>query len=209
MANDHISQVRKKIIRSPAVLVVDVQNDFCSDEGMLKKAGKDISRIQAMTENLLVFLDHIKGLGIPIVYIRSNYDEKYLHRNIIEVYRRNRLANLCSEGTWGADFYKVRPNKNIFTKYRYNAFTNKKLIKWLKKNKIKTLILTGCQTDVCVDSTARSGFIKGYYIVAIEDCLASTINSNHKRVIKFMSRYYGAQIRSSKVCLRKINGDDI
>ena len=193
----------KRKITNPAVIVIDVQNDFCSDDGMLKKSGKSISKIQLMVKNLLTFLDHIKGLGIPIVYIKANYDREYLSKNIFEANRKNGLANLCKKGSWGAGFYRIIPDKNIFTKYRYDAFTNNNFNKWLKKNNIKTLILTGCQTDVCVDSTARSGFMKGYNIVAIEDCLASTSNSNHKRVLDFMSKYYDAQIRSSKVPLVK------
>lgn len=185
------------MITNPALLVIDIQNDFCSEQGMLSKSGKDISAIQRMVYTLKRYLKHIHELRIPIAYIQSNYDLKYLPGNISKVYQKNGLVNLCRSNSWGGDFYQIKPTTNIFIKHRYDAFTNKKFEKWLMENKIKSLILTGCQTDVCVDSTARSGFMKGYEIVAIKDCLASLDNSEHERTLKHMKKYYNALIRDS------------
>jgi len=197
--------IQQRIV-NPAVLVIDVQNDFCSEHGMLNKLGRNVSHIQQMADNLIHFLSGIQKLGMPTAYIKSNYDKKYLSKNIYESYGENGLADLCKSDSWGEGFYKIMPDKDVFVKHRYDAFTNKAFVRWLKKNIIKTLILTGCQTDVCVDSTARSGFIRGYNIVAMKDCLASTDINSHKRVLKFMSKYYNARIRDSKVPLRKIRG---
>ena len=192
------------VIRNPAVLVIDVQNDFCSRRGLFKRAGMEVLSMQKMAVRIAKFLKYIKKLGIPIVFIVSHYDFKYLPSNIREVYEKKGLSRLCTSGTFGANLFMLKPNCNVFVKCRYDAFTNHNFVEWLKLNRIKSLILTGCQTDVCVDSTARSGFMRGYYIIAVEDCLASSNVFNHRHTLKFMSDYYGAQIRCSKTPLKRL-----
>lgn len=189
-----------KGIVNPAVLVIDIQNDFCSERELFKKRGLDISAIQTAVSRCADFIALSRKQGIPIVFIQAVYDRKYLPANIAEMYKKRGLTSLCQEGSCGADFYKISPlpNEKVFVKHRFDAFTNKELELWLRKKNIKTLVLTGCQTDVCVDSTARSGFMKGFNIVVIEDCVASTDQENHKSALKFMEKMYDAIIRTSK-----------
>ena len=143
---------------------------------------------------------------MPIIFIKSYYDPKYIEKNIYENYKSNGLDKLCHSKTFGSKFYRIKPkyNEKIFIKHVYDAFTNQKLKNYLKKKDIKTIIFTGVQTDVCVDSTERSAFMKGYKIIAIKDCLASTNLENHKLTLKFMEKYYNAQIRSSKNPIKRL-----
>lgn len=193
-----------KII-NPAVLVIDIQNDFCADQGVFSKAGMNVTPIQKIVPKLKQFLEQCRTLDIPIIFIQAIYENKFLSKNIQERYAKQGFKDLCQEGHWGSDFYEIKPQEKdkIFIKHRYDTFTNEEFSIWLQKHNIKTLILTGCQTDVCVDSTARSGFMKGYYIVAIEDCLASTDVLQHKKTLEFMSKYYDAQIRLGTIPLRR------
>ena len=77
----------------------------------------------------------------------------------------------------------------------------KPLEKWLKKNRITTLILTGWASDACVDSAARTGFYDGFNIIAISDCLASL--GSKKRDMNFYKRFYDAKIFNSKSFLKR------
>ncbi|MEK6920890.1 MAG: isochorismatase family cysteine hydrolase [Nanoarchaeota archaeon] len=195
-----------KII-NPAVLVIDIQNDCCAHQGAFRKAGRNIKDVQDIVPKIKLFLEHCRSIDVPIIFIQAIYDNKFLSKNIQEMYAKQGFKDLCQEKSWGSEFYGIKPDKEdtIFIKHRYDAFTNEKLSVWLRANRIKTLIFTGCQTDVCVDSTARSGFMKGYYIVAIEDCLASTNLSRHKKTLEFMVKYYNAELRLSTNLLRKCN----
>ena len=186
-----------------AVLVIDIQNDFCSDNGLFAKTGYDVSNVQKTVPNMIDFVQETRKLGLPIAFIKGVYDKKYLTQNIHERYKAKGLEKQCQSGTWGSDFYEIQPEENDVTivKHRYDAFTNPELEKWLKENNIDTLVLTGFSSDVCVDSTARSGFMKGFYITAIKNCLASL--GNKARDMEFYRNYYGAEVMDAEEFLRR------
>ena len=182
------------MIINPALFVVYVQNDFCADEGALAKAGNDVKDIQKAVGSLMEFINYAKRLKIPIVYIKSYYDSKFLCSNIRESYVAKGLYGICNSSAWGSCFYRLKPKKNIFIKHRYDAFTNSQLDEWLKKKKIKTILFSGCQTDVCVHATAISAFMKGYRIACVKDSLASTNESEHNRSLRFLKKYCNSEM---------------
>jgi len=195
----------QKIV-NPAILVIDVQNDFYSDKGLLRKRGFDISEIQKTTPKIIRFLKQSRRLGIQVIFVKSYYDKTFLPENVYNLYKIKHLENVCKSNSKGSQLYKIKPklNEKVFIKHKYDAFTNPELERYLSKNNIKTIIFVGAQTDVCVDSTARSAFMKGYNIIAVEDCLASTDKDAHKKTLKYMEKYYNAQIRFSKQPLRRL-----
>src|SRR3990170_6767167 len=89
-----------------ALIVVDVQNDFCADGGALHRWGRDVSMIQAMLPCLVDFIDQAREAGVFVVFIRELGDEPYLSPFMLE--RRRKQGRLGEqfilEGTWGADF---------------------------------------------------------------------------------------------------------
>lgn len=190
-----------------ALVIIDMQNDFCSEKGAYAKAGFTINNLKKMAPRLVIFLKEFRKLGIPIIFIQAIYDKKYLPQNIYERYVKNKLEKLCQSRSWGADFYNIKPlgKDVVFIKHRYDAFSNPEFILWLKKNTIHTLILAGCTTDVCVDSTARSAFMEGFNIIAVEDCLASNTKEDHERALDFYKKYYDASIITSKDLLSNFN----
>lgn len=204
MVTTEISE--KRYIQNPVLLVIDIQNDFCSDKGLLKKRGYDVYYVQKIITKLKKFIKNTRAISIPVCFIISYYDKKFLPDNIYKRYKKSNLHNLCKKGTWGSKLYKIKSKfgDKIIVKHRYDAFSNGDLERWLIKKKRKSLILTGFQTDLCVDTTARAGFMKGYDIILIEDCLASIDKKNHNFAIRFMENYYDAQIRTSKIPLIKV-----
>src|ERR1700730_7523100 len=79
---------------------------------------------------------------------------------------------VCVANSWGADFFAdVRPlaTEAIVTKHRYSAFHNTDLETILRANGIRTVVLSGCATNVCVETSAREAFLRDYYVVIAED----------------------------------------
>lgn len=189
--------MEKLNLKKSALLVIDVQNDFCSKKGLIKKRKINILGCEKTVKNILKIIEKLKG-KIPIVFIKAIYGKKFLTNRVYNRYKKNGLEKLCQPNSWGSKFYKINSKKadKIIVKHRYDAFTNKNLEKWLKNNKIDTLILAGFTSDVCVDSTARSGFMKGFHIIALKDCIASSDNKN--KDIQFYKKYYNASIIGSK-----------
>jgi ureidoacrylate peracid hydrolase len=160
-----------------ALIVVDVQNDFCADDGFFGTQGYDIAQIKAAVPRIVNVIDHARAAEVKVVFIRSTYDPHHLNdpmreRNL----RRGLTASRCTTGAWGTELFGVSPIKGepVVTKHRYSAFHGTDLHVILRSWGIRTLIMTGVTTNVCVESTAREGYFLDHYIVFVGDCTATT-----------------------------------
>jgi ureidoacrylate peracid hydrolase len=185
-----------------AVLVVDMQNEFCSLEGHIAKSGKDISAAQALAERLPDFVADARRAGALVVFVRNIYSTErnlYLSDVWLEHAARRRagggtLTPTCGEGSWAADFYgpvQPQPGDAIVNKHRYSAFHNTDLETILRANGIRTIVLTGTVTNVCVETTAREGYVRDYYVVLADDGCAAYSQADHDATLSNVDRFFG------------------
>lgn len=177
-----------------AVVVVDVQNDFCADEGWFGKIGKNLKDMQAMVPRLARLIDAARANGARVVWVRNAYDDVFLGANQKERTQRKGYGSApCLSGTWGQEFYGVRPREGevIVTKHRYDAFEGTDLDVVLKSNGVHTLLMTGVTTECCVESASRHGFFLGYYIVLVEDCCGTYDPALHAGTKRIVDEYLG------------------
>ena len=180
-----------------ALLVIDMQNDFCAVGGFLQRErGYDVGFAKAIADNIATAVDAARDASMLMVWIRSVYDFKYLAAP--HVVKRGE-EGCCLEGSWGADFFLLRPKPDepIVTKHHYSAFVGTPLDGILRKNGIRTLIMTGVATNVCVDSTLRDGFFSGYHIVLLEDCVGSNSVVGHNGTLATVRNNIGTVMRSA------------
>jgi len=105
-------------------------------------------------------------------------------------------------GSWGAEFYegiKPLPGEIVIDKHHYSAFIETDLDLILRSKGIRTLIMSGVQTDVCVESTARYGFMKDYYLVFLKDCTSTTSEEIHNNTLRSIAMYFGEVVDSRDV----------
>ncbi len=185
-----------------AVIVIDVQNDFCADEGTMAKEGFDMADAQAMAARLPDFLSIARAAGALVVFVRNVYssDQNYYLSDVwLEQAARARVGSytkypVCPDGTWEGDYYgdvSPEPNDARVIKHRFNAFLNTDLDTILRANGIRTLIMTGVATNVCVESTARDGFMRDYYIVFPSDGTAAYSRDDHDAALRNIGRFFG------------------
>ena len=180
---------------SAAVIVVDMQNDFCHPEGASARNGRSTAMAEAMAPNLQRLLGHARGAGVPVVFVRNAQTE----HTMSEVQREHRLRRgsevpVCVEGTWGVEFYGVapEPGEAVVTKHRYSAFIGTDLDLILRSKGIKSLIITGVATNVCVESTARDAYMMDYYVVFMGDCSACSAGPEaHAATLANIERTFG------------------
>lgn len=182
-----------------ALLVVDMQNDFCAEGGYLNRTrGLDMSASKPIADNINKLVDLARDTGMTVVWIVAIYDHKYLSDSHVAkvLPGLKEGANepvLCSEGTWGADFYEMEPKDGeiIIQKHRYSAFHGTRLDDYLRGQGVKTAIVTGVATNICVDSTIRDGFFNGYYIVVPEECVGASDAELHAATLKTVANNIG------------------
>ena len=179
---------------SAALVVIDVQNDFCAKGGYYDKTGADISGAQPAIERLVGFIDQARAAGVRVIFVRCNYDPVYVSDT--QRARSQRLGwdiPYCRPGTWGAEFYRVtpRPGEIIVTKHRYDAFHGTDLEVILRSNKVQNLLFAGVATNVCVESSLRSAYMRDFPSVLVADCCAARDTAVHNATLENVRRHFG------------------
>jgi ureidoacrylate peracid hydrolase len=199
-----LTSLEQKVAReNTALLVIDVQNDFVAEGGFFHKVGADVNAIQRQTiPPLLRLIDEARRAGVLVVFIQAIYDDRYQSAPMRERNQRTK-RNLprCLTGSWGADFFAVRPRPGepVVTKHRYSGMINTNLDALLQERGIRSLLLTGVATDTCVESTARDAYFMDYYVTLVADCCGAASERDHRVALERFDRDYGSVVTSADV----------
>lgn len=191
---------------SAAIVVVDVQNDFCDPAGACARNGSDVTAAVEMVPRLQRFLDAARAAGVMVVFIQTTHDETtdspaWLARRGDDAPGLAVPAGNCRTGSWGAEFYGVapQPGEPVVVKHRYSAFAGTNLDVVLRTAGIDSLLLTGVSTNVCVESTLRDGLFAEYRVTLVEDCAASFEADAHAASVANVARYFGVVATSEEI----------
>jgi ureidoacrylate peracid hydrolase len=202
-----LSTLREKVDpRHAALLLVDMQNDFCAEGGAMHREGRDLTLVKNMIPRLERLLEAARAAKVPRVWIRNVYNtapNHYLSEVWLEQANRRRNGAyvqypVCEPGAWNGDFHQVkpRPDEAIVTKHRYGAFEGTDLDLILRSRGIRSVIMTGVATNVCVETTARQAFLRDYYVVFSSDCSATFSQAQHDAALFNIDQFFG-QVASS------------
>lgn len=183
-----------------AVIVVDMQNDFGAKGGMFDRAGIDLSGIQKAVAPTAKVLAAARKSRIKIIYLKMGYKPDLSDLGASDSVNRLRhlrfhvgekvIAPGGQEGrilirdTWNTDIVaelKPEPSDDVIYKTRFSGFYETDLDARLKKLGAKYLIVTGCTTSVCVNSTVRDAMFRDYLCVLLADCMSEPIGQDLPR----------------------------
>ncbi|MGC9771760.1 Isochorismate hydrolase [Fervidobacterium changbaicum] len=173
-------------ISSPAVLIVDVQNYFFDKNSPAYLRGSE-----SVLERIKNFIESIRAINksLPIIatiHKNGSNNMKKWWGNIVE----EQWTKLCIDERL-IDF-KIE-------KETYDAFYQTNLDELLKTHGINQLIITGVMTHLCCETTARSGFVRGYEIVMVEDCLWDKDEWYHYASLKNLAHGFSTISTSQEV----------
>jgi 2,6-dihydroxypseudooxynicotine hydrolase len=185
-----------------ALVVIDVQNDFCASGGMMEREGHDLSAVQEMAASLARLLAAARSARTLVVFVRNVYStepNRYLSDVWLEQAARQRkgsytISPVCAPGSWEGDFYgEVRPlpDEPVVTKHRFSAFHNTDLETVLRARAIRTVVLAGVASNVCVETTAREAFVRDYYVVFLSDGTAAYDTGAHEATLRVVDQFFG------------------
>lgn len=208
-----------------ALLLIDIQNDFCSPGGYFDKMGIDVSVLQQVPSRLRPVLEAARHHGVLVVHIqhtcyprrmaesgawlRQIYNQRFADRQrLVEAKGLRKveesaelLLGFTLEGTWGwqeVPEIAPEPGEVIIKKHRSSAFIGTDLDMILRTNGIKSVVSAGFITEGCVESTARDAVFFDYYSVVLRDCVATPTRQIHDAALLVMS-YRLDVVDSSKV----------
>ena len=207
-----------------AVIVIDMQNDFGAPGGMFDRAGIDISAIRAATDATVPVLAAAREAGIPVVYVTMEHaaDLSNAGPRTGPHWRKHAPLGLGDEvlapdgstsrtlvrDTWSTrivDALAPRPGDTVVAKHRFSGFFETDLDEVLRGLGATCLLVTGCTTSVCVESTVRDAMFRDYSCIVLEDCSAEPIGAgfsrtNHEASLLVIETLFGWVSDAATVC---------
>jgi nicotinamidase-related amidase len=172
---------------STALIVIDMQRDFCSPGGYADTAGMDVQRLREPIANIQRLLQAARSAGLLVVHTReghlpdlSDCPPAKLARSVAAgapIGSQGPLGRLLVRGEQGHDFVDaLRPGAGEFVidKPGYGAFHHTRLAQVLAAHDVERLILCGVTTEVCVHSTLREAVDRGYTCTTVGDATAAS-----------------------------------
>jgi ureidoacrylate peracid hydrolase len=195
--------------RRIAMLVIDAQNDFASPGGMFDRAGIDIGGIAAAAQATQPVLAAVRTAGIPVVYLNmehapdlsdagpSDGPHRVKHRPLALGEAIDgpdgSPGRILVRDTWNTRnvaYLAPEPGDIVVTKHRYSGFFETELDDVLRELGVTHLLVAGCTTSVCVESTVRDATFLDYACVVLEDCTSEPLGT-HEASLKVIETLFG------------------
>jgi nicotinamidase-related amidase len=170
---------------STALLVIDMQRDFLMPGGFGESLGNDVSQLRRTIEPLAALMAGWRDSGLPIIHTREGHKPDLsdcppakLNRGApsMRIGDPGAFGRILIQGEYGHDIIdELQPieGETVIDKPGKGAFYATELTELLEKDGIKSLIVTGVTTEVCVHTTVREANDRGYECLVPADCVGS------------------------------------
>ncbi|MCD9024689.1 cysteine hydrolase family protein [Cohnella silvisoli] len=188
-----------------ALLLVDVQRDFCAKDGKMSEWDADLSAVDPAVDRIEELIAAARATHVPIIYIALVTSPETDSPAMLEWYARQGQdlsgVAVCRTSTAGADFYRIAPlpGDMVVHKQRYSGFVGTNLELMLKSNGIRKLLVTGFTTECCVESTVRDGFMRDYECFVVSDACAAYSPDIHEASMRAMELNFATSVTTEQV----------
>ncbi len=186
--------------RTPALLLIDLQNDYCHPEGVFAGAGFTVPDLTGLVAAVNALVAATRAGGHPVVWTTTVWADRadvglLAHRSPF-------LADTgLRRGSWGAqllDGLDVREDDAIVEKRRFSAFHETSLDDLVRDAGIGTLVVGGVRTDFCVESTVRDAFFRDQDVLVVTDAVAGFVPELHEHSLQLMNTVFAQLVSGAE-----------
>ncbi len=184
-----------------ALLVVDMQNGFCHPEGSFNRIDMGVEGAVEAVRNAAIAVAQARRAGIPVVFTRHLYRPGRADEGRALKQNSPALAGVdgLEAGTWDAEVMAelgCGPGDLVVDKVRFDAFQWTSLEPLLRGLGVDELVVCGVITNICVETTIRSAFMRDFPVIMLADCCAAATRRLHDLSVEVLSSYQLAEIAS-------------
>lgn len=188
-----------------AIVLIEYQNDFTSEGGVLHDAVAGVMEQTGMLDNSRRLVQAARAAGATIIHAPITFAPGYgelapapygILKGVVD-------STAFVKGQWGAEIVDTlapQPGDVVVEGKRgLDTFATTNLDFILRARGITTIVLGGFLTNCCVESTMRTGYEKGYTVITLSDCVAATSPEEHENAIRFDYPMFSEVLTSEQV----------
>ena len=174
-----------------ALLLIEFQNEFVSDGGVLHPAVEPVMEATGMLQSARQAAAAARAAGVAVLHAPITFAPGYheITSHPYGILKGVVDGNAFVKGTWGAEIAEpMAPAAGdivIEGKRGLDTFASTNLDFILRSKGVTTLALAGFLTNCCVESTMRTGYENGYRVITLTDCMAATSKEEHENAISY------------------------
>jgi ureidoacrylate peracid hydrolase len=190
-----------------AVLVVDVQNDFCHPDGVFAGVGMRVEDLAGLVGQINTLVSAARAGGHPVIWVSMEWSDDAEVGLLAQ--RSPFLASTgLRTGSWGVrlvDGLDRRDGDIALRKRRFSAFHGTELETMLAELGVGTVVVAGVRTDFCVESTVRDAFFRDLRVLVARDAVAGYVEPMHEASLRLMDTVF-ADVVSTEDAAARLTG---
>ena len=187
-----------------ALLVIDMQNGICHEDGSFRRLGLDMTMCKDIIPQVKRLIDSAHSAEVPVIFTRYVYRSDYKDGGILV---KELMPDLATEmslaaGSWDADIVdELTPSQQdiVVDKNRCSAFYGCGLESILTTLRVETLVICGVTTNMCVETTARDASTRDYRVFVVDDAVGELDQDRHDNALKTLAYGFGWVVSTADV----------